>query len=184
MLKDAHWERMMKNAESCTSEWREPRAIRIHSYQHRFVCKICSPRCIHVADSNDYSEPSEIVLQTTHRDVVLDYFKNKKELIFDLRSGVSLKIDDVYLSAELHGRDVRVAKFLKSFCRDDWKAQKQRLCSYIVVGAFHRSMEGRGRWSGNSNPFSPPFIFKNITKCSRSHKYDYLCDLVFTKNLC
>lgn len=69
----------------------------------------------HIADSTEYGEPTEIVLQTTHKDVVLDFFKNKKEIIIGLRSGKKLKVDDVYLSAELDGRDVRVAKFSRAF---------------------------------------------------------------------
>ena len=69
----------------------------------------------HVVDGGEYGEPTEIMLQTTHKDVVLDFFKNKKEIIFSLRSGTKLKLDDVYLVAELNGRDVRVAKLSKAF---------------------------------------------------------------------
>ena len=69
----------------------------------------------HVVDGAEYGEPTEIMLQTTHKDVVLDFFKNKKEIIFNLRSGAKLKLDDVYLVAELNGRDVRVAKLSKAF---------------------------------------------------------------------
>ena len=43
-------------------------------------------------DDASYDEPSEIMLQTTHRDVVLDFFKNKKEIIFSLKSGMSLNL--------------------------------------------------------------------------------------------
>ena len=35
----------------------------------------------HVTDGAEYGEPTEIMLQTTHKDVVLDFFKNKKEII-------------------------------------------------------------------------------------------------------
>lgn len=69
----------------------------------------------HIEDEADYSEPTEIMLQTTHKDVVLDFFKNKKEIIFALRSGEKLKIEDVYLTAIRNGRDIRVAKFSKAF---------------------------------------------------------------------
>ena len=69
----------------------------------------------HKIDATLYEEPTEIMLQTTHKDVVLDFFKNKKDLIFNLRSGTKLKIDDVYLIAEVNGRDVRIAKLSKSF---------------------------------------------------------------------
>ena len=73
------------------------------------------PGIEHIADQTAYGEPSEIMLQTTHKDVVLDFFKGKKEIVFALRSGTALKIDDVYLTAERNGRDVRVAKFSKAF---------------------------------------------------------------------
>lgn len=73
------------------------------------------PGIEHIADQTVYGEPSEIMLQTTHKDVVLDFFKGKKEIIFPLRSGTALKIDDVYLTAEQNGRDVRVAKISKAF---------------------------------------------------------------------
>jgi ATP-dependent DNA helicase RecQ len=69
----------------------------------------------HIMDQTLYGEPSEIMLHTTHRDVVLDFFKSKKEIILALRSGDVLKFDDVYLTAERNGRAVRVAKFSKSF---------------------------------------------------------------------
>ncbi len=73
------------------------------------------PGIEHILDQTVYGEPSEIMLQTTHKDVVLDFFKGKKEIVFALRSGTALKIDDVYLTAERNGRDVRVAKFSKAF---------------------------------------------------------------------
>ena len=73
------------------------------------------PGIEHITDQTVYGEPSEIMLQTTHKDVVLDFFKGKKEIIFALRSGTALKIDDVYLTAERNGRDVRVAKISKAF---------------------------------------------------------------------
>lgn len=69
----------------------------------------------HTNDEKKYDEPKEIMLQTTHRDVVLDFFKGKKEIILGLRSGTKLKPDDAYLSAELNGRVVHVAKFSKAF---------------------------------------------------------------------
>lgn len=69
----------------------------------------------HFEDKQQYVEPAEIMLQTNHRDVVLDYFRNKREIIFSLRSGQLLKIDDVYLTAEINNRDVRIAKFSKAY---------------------------------------------------------------------
>ena len=66
-------------------------------------------------DKREYSEPSEIMLQLSHKDVYLDYFKGKKETIFMLQSGTELYFDGEYLRAELDGRRIRVLKYSKSF---------------------------------------------------------------------
>lgn len=66
-------------------------------------------------DTRDYDDPLEISLQLSHKDVVLNYFKDKKETILKLRSSCKLGISDSYLSAEVNGRTVRVVKFSKAF---------------------------------------------------------------------
>ena len=60
-------------------------------------------------------ESDELILQLGHRDVNLGYFRNKKEFILSLRSGMPLSFDGEYLLAELHGRQRRVLKFSKAF---------------------------------------------------------------------
>jgi len=70
---------------------------------------------IKIEDTNEYDEPLEISVQLSHKDVVLDYFKDKKDIILKLRSGCKLEISDCFLSAEVNGRTVRVAKFSKAF---------------------------------------------------------------------
>ena len=67
-----------------------------------------------VIDETQYPEPKEITLQLTHKDVVLDFFKDKKEIIFKLHSGMQLSVKDEFLFAELEGRTVRVAKLSKA----------------------------------------------------------------------
>ncbi len=67
-----------------------------------------------ITDEEQYTEPKEISLQLTHKDVVLDFFKDKKEIVFKLHSGMPLSIKDEFLSAELDGRSVRVAKLSKA----------------------------------------------------------------------
>lgn len=66
-------------------------------------------------DYNHYDEPSEITLQLTHKDVVLNFFKDKKELIFKLYSGMKLSVNGSFLSAEINDRDINVVKFSKAF---------------------------------------------------------------------
>ncbi|MBQ8620808.1 MAG: RecQ family ATP-dependent DNA helicase [Oscillospiraceae bacterium] len=48
-------------------------------------------------DMTLYPEPNEIVLQLGHKDVVLDFFKNRKAEILSLRSGQPLFAEDNYL---------------------------------------------------------------------------------------
>lgn len=70
---------------------------------------------IHTYDETEYEMPTEILLQLSYKDVVLDYFKSKKEIMLKLRSGSSLGINDYYLTAYINGRTVQVAKFSNAF---------------------------------------------------------------------
>lgn len=66
-------------------------------------------------DTARYGEPGEIRMELTHRDVVLNFFKDKKEAILTLRSGDPLFVSEPYLTADIRGRRRPVAKFSKSF---------------------------------------------------------------------
>ena len=68
-----------------------------------------------VKDERSYGEPDEIMLQLSYRDVVLDYFKEKKDYIVKLRSGDVLQVEDEYLSAVVDERIIRVVKYSKAF---------------------------------------------------------------------
>ena len=72
------------------------------------------PGVMHKEDSHVYDEPAEISLQLTHRDVVLDFFKDKKRTVLQLRSGAELSIKDAFLYTELNGRGVPIAKLSKA----------------------------------------------------------------------
>lgn len=67
--------------------------------------------------------PREIIKQAyqyypcIEEDVVLDFFKGKKELLLKLRSGMALSLIDCYLLAKLNGKTVRIAKLSKA-CKD------------------------------------------------------------------
>ena len=110
----------------------------------------------HVVDGAEYGEPSEIMLQTTHKDVVLDFFKNKKEIIFNLRSGTKLKLDDVYLVAELNGRDVRVAKLSKAFVET---LEKLKNKGYSPKSAEVRFVVA---WKGEEDTEETPIILADM----------------------
>ena len=66
-------------------------------------------------DTVNYGESEEITLQLTHKDVFLDYFKDKQEAILDLRSGDGLQIDDNFLQTPRNGRLYSIVRFSKAF---------------------------------------------------------------------
>lgn len=114
------------------------------------------PGIEHIIDQSVYEEPSEIMLQTTHKDVVLDFFKNKIEIIFSLRSGTALKIDDVYLTAERNGRDVRVAKFSKAFVET---LEKLKSKGYIPQSSEIRFIVA---WKGEGDEEETPVLLVDL----------------------
>lgn len=95
---------------------RAKNALYIHCNTELFSA-IAIPEIEYTEDQNCYEEPTELTLQLTHRDVVLDFFKGKKELLLKLRSGMALSLIDCYLLAKLNGKTVRIAKLSKA-CKD------------------------------------------------------------------
>ena len=67
-------------------------------------------RCV---DSAIYPEPEEIMLELGHRDVVLDFFKWKQQIVQKLRSGDPLKLGGDYLLT-CTPNPVRIAKLSKA----------------------------------------------------------------------
>lgn len=110
----------------------------------------------HIVDQTVYGEPTEILLQTTHKDVVLDFFKGKKEIIFALRSGTALKFDDVYLMVERNGRDVRVAKFSKAFTETLVKLKEK---GYVPTSSEIRFIVA---WKGENDEEETPILLLDI----------------------
>ena len=109
-----------------------------------------------VVDDNKYTEPLEIMLQTTHKDVVLDYFKYKKEIILSLKSGTPLKIDDIFLSVEIKGRDVRVAKFSKAF------VEKLELLENKGYRLANSQIQFIVYWKSEDDEEETPIILSNL----------------------
>lgn len=90
-------------------------ALRIHTNMTYFDC-FDLPALERAVDTNEYGEPDELLLQLTHRDVVLDYFKSRKDAVLALRSGDTLLLNGDYLkTAELSSQ--RIVKLSRS-CRD------------------------------------------------------------------
>jgi len=66
-------------------------------------------------DTSEYGLPGEIMLQLSHRDVVLSMFKGKSKLIAGLHSGTGLFINGDYLEAQAGKGRRPVVKFSSSF---------------------------------------------------------------------
>lgn len=58
----------------------------------------------------DYDEPNEIDLMLTHRDVYLDFFKDKQKAINRLKSGTELRWHDGYFYVSQNGHDLLVGR--------------------------------------------------------------------------
>ena len=61
-------------------------------------------------DMELYPEPNDIIMQLTHKDVVLDFIKNKKDLILKCRSGEPLYLNGHYLYVTYNSKRYPVVK--------------------------------------------------------------------------
>ena len=93
---------------------RAKNGLYIH-YNNELFSEFRIPGVERIDDRNHYPEPEELAMQLTHRDVVLDMFKGKKKMIFQLHSGSPLHLSGNYLSAEVGNRTVNVVKFSRAF---------------------------------------------------------------------
>ena len=120
---------------------RAKNALYIHCNTNLFE-QYTIPGITFTEDRTVCHEPEEISLQLTHRDVVLDFFKGKKELIFKLHSGMKLSVMDEYLCAEIYNQSVRVAKFSKR-CREQLeKLQGKGYVPYLADVRFIVAWKG------------------------------------------
>ena len=72
-------------------------------------------RSVMVSDNSVYGAPEEVLMQLSHRDVVLDMFKGNQNLLRSLHSGTELVLDGDYLSVEVDGYCKKALKFSSSF---------------------------------------------------------------------
>ena len=68
-----------------------------------------------MVDTNTYAEPGEVLMQLSHRDVVLAMFKSKTELIETLHAGQEIKINGIYAEIIQRSRQVKIIKFSEAF---------------------------------------------------------------------
>lgn len=85
-----------------------------------------------IEDNTVYGAPVEVLMQLSHRDVVLDIFKDCQDSLPGLLSGTGLFVSGDYLYAETGGRRVKVLRFSSAF-----RTQLSRMVSkgYLPVKA-------------------------------------------------
>lgn len=85
-----------------------------------------------IEDNTVYGAPMEVLMQLSHRDVVLDIFKGCQDSLPGLLSGTGLFVSRDYLYAETGGRRVKVLRFSSAF-----RTQLSRMVSkgYLPVKA-------------------------------------------------
>lgn len=86
-----------------------------------------------VTDRHQYEMPNEIILQLSHKDVYLDYFKYHKQEILSLRGGSPLIYADGYLSDSDTGKPIAALSASMQKTVSEWKNK-----GYIVKSASVR----------------------------------------------
>lgn len=83
-------------------------------------------------DSHEYEMPEEIVLQLSHKDVYLKFFKDKKQDILELRGGDSLIYKNSFLYNIRDNRAVAKLSFKMQETLSDWEKRGYKVKSSSV----------------------------------------------------
>lgn len=96
-------------------------------------------------DMVSYGRPSDIMMQMGHKDVVLDFFKDKKDIIGKMQGGTGLIVDKAYLCIRYRNQLYRVAKFSEAFKKKIENAEADGYKAYKSVVRFVvRWRDGQG----------------------------------------
>lgn len=110
-------------------------------------------------DLHTYPKPSELILQLSHRDVYLDFFKDKKSLILQMKSGMHLAVKGNRLYVQTSGRLTPVMQF-SSKCNE---SVKQLIASgYVPYDAVVRFICA---WKGKEDTTESAVILADIYFC-------------------
>lgn len=113
-------------------------------------------------DNTLYKRPEEILMQLTHWDVHLGFFKDKKNIIQRIICGTKLLTNATGLSVVQDGRLVQVVRFSKKFLEDIEKNQKQ---GYVMESASVRFVVG---WTDTDDGQEYPIILPDVYFASRA----------------
>ncbi len=112
-------------------------------------------------DSTLYGRPEEILMQLSHKDVYLGFFKDKKNLIQRIVSGAKLLTSASGLSVASDGKTVQVVRFSKKFLEEIEKYQRQ---GYVMESASVRFVVG---WTDTTDGQEYPIILPDVYFVSR-----------------
>ena len=90
-------------------------ALRVHYSDRDLFRGVDVDGVVKVNDVNIPKPLENLIVQLSHKDVVLDFFLDKKAAICSLRSGDKLDVEGNYLLALVNGCKTRVAKFSQLF---------------------------------------------------------------------
>lgn len=107
-------------------------------------------------DPHTYPRPSELILQLSHKDVYLNFFKDKKYLILGLRSGTHLETAGSTLCTRVNGRRLPLLKF-SAAC--EAKIKKLTDSGYSPYDAVIRFICA---WKGDNDTVESAIILADI----------------------
>ncbi len=113
-------------------------------------------------DSTLYGRPDEILIQLTHRDIHLGFFKDKKTLIQRTLCGTSLLTGADGLSVVQDGKTIQIVRFSKKFLRDIEENKRQ---GYVMESASVRFVVG---WTDTADGQEYPVILPDVYFVSKS----------------
>jgi len=110
-------------------------------------------------DRTLYEKPEEILMQLSHKDVRLGFFKSKKAIIRQMICGMELLVKGLELCVEYGGRVQPVVQFSKEFLKLVDKHQAQ---GYVIKSARVRFVVG---WTDVDEGKEYPIILPDVCFC-------------------
>ncbi|MCM1105396.1 MAG: RecQ family ATP-dependent DNA helicase [Blautia sp.] len=108
-------------------------------------------------DDNNYEKPGELLVQLSHKDVNLGFFKDKKEIIRRLWGGAKLNPEEDGLSISFGSGRHKIVVFSKRFLED--VIEKNRARGYVMAGGKIRFVLG---WTDQKEGREYPVVLPDI----------------------
>ena len=128
----------------------------IHYFNTPMIDRIDQFYTSKLMDSSLYLTPEEIALQLTHKDVFLDFFKDRKRDVFKLHSGSQLILRRGYLDAMIDGQPKTVV-CLSKLCMNKLEVLAQK--GYLPCRAEVRFIVA---WKGEDDTTETAVLLPNI----------------------